>query len=307
MQVDAIKLFCDVAQHRSISRGAELNGVTQSAASQRIMSLERELGVQLIDRTKRPLQLTHSGELYHRGCRRILDHYERLRQQVARAHAPLRGDVVVSAIYSSGIDLMKQVQAEFADVCPEAQVQIDYVHPDQVYDRVRTDQCHLGILSYPDRWRGLASVLMRKEMMVLACRAEHPLAEREEIHAEELVNQPLVMFDANLPINRRIRSYLRRHGVRARVVQTFDNIDTIKSYAAETDAVAILPLRTVRREAQQGILSVVRLEPTLTRPLAVVYRRGRQLPPLVRTFMQYLLDHQPPALDLKDVSITTVS
>src|ERR1041385_2165242 len=85
MQLDVLQLYCDVAQHRSVSRAAELHGVTQSAASQRIQALERELGVQLIDRSTRPLSLPAAGELYSRGCRRIIDAYDKLKERVTAA------------------------------------------------------------------------------------------------------------------------------------------------------------------------------------------------------------------------------
>ena len=76
MSLATIKLFCDVAQHGNFSKGAELHGITQSAASQRIRGLEDDLGVELIDRSTRPCGLTHVGKVYYEGCREILDRYD---------------------------------------------------------------------------------------------------------------------------------------------------------------------------------------------------------------------------------------
>src|ERR1051325_1033651 len=137
MQLDAARLFCEVAQHRSVSRAAELHGVTQSAASQRLQALEKEIGARLIDRSTRPLSLTAAGELYFRGCRRILASYESLKRRVASAGnghpgAPgtddpgLRGEVTIAAIYSSGIDLLNQVKAAFERERPRATISITY-------------------------------------------------------------------------------------------------------------------------------------------------------------------------------------
>ncbi|MBI1374839.1 MAG: LysR family transcriptional regulator [Phycisphaera sp.] len=293
MLFDAIRLFCDVAQHRSVSKGAEAHGVTQSAASQRIQVLEKQLGVRLIDRSKRPLQLTPAGELYHQGCRRILEEYERLKHQVTgAAEDTLRGEVTVAAIYSAGIDLLSQVKADFEATHPFATVSIKYEQPDGVYDRVSHEQCDLGILSYPERWRDLIATPLREEIMTVVVRAGHELAGRASIDASELTDHEMVGFDTTLPIARRIKAYLREHQSTPEIVNQFDNVDTIKSYVRETDAVAILPDRTVRREVSAGVLASIRLEPTLTRPLAVVYPRNREPGPLTKAFIEYLLKHR---------------
>ncbi len=299
MQIDAIRLFCDVAQHRSISKAAELSGVTQSAASQRIMALEKELAVQLIDRSKRPLQLTAAGDVFHRGCRKIIQQYEQLKLQVTGAaegtNDELRGEVTIAAIYSAGIDLMNQVIANWEAEHPRTHVRITYLQPDAVYDGVRHEQYDLGILSYPERWRGMVSVPLREEVMAVVVRAGHELAGREVVEAPELADHEMVMFDPSLPIARRLRVYLREHcgGEMPPVVSQFDNIDTIKTFIAQADAVAILPERTVLREVQAGVLAAVPLTPRLLRPLGIVYARQREQSGLVRSFIEYLLKNQP--------------
>jgi DNA-binding transcriptional LysR family regulator len=293
MQTDVMKLFCDVAQHHSVSRAAVISGVTQSAASQRIMALEKELSVQLIDRTKRPLQLTAAGEIYFRGCRKLLEAYEKLTRQITQPAEVVRGELRIAAIYSAGIDLLNQVQAKFEEDYPHARVLISYLHPDEVYHRVRNDQCDMGILSFAQRWRDMMATPLRDEVMVLVCPTSHPLAHYETISPSELSGYEMVMFDANLPVHRRIKAYLRRHGVAVQIEHTFDNIDTIKTYIAQTQTVAILPHRTVQREVEQGLLAAVELRPALTRPISVVVHRGRDLPPLVSSFINYLLKHQP--------------
>lgn len=291
MQLDAIELFCDVAAHRSFSRAADVHGVTQSAASQRIMTLERELGVQLIDRSKRPLQLTPSGETFHHGCRQILDNYARLRRQLLNpSRDGVTGNVRVAAIYSAGIDLLNQAAQSFEAGHPGCKVELQYHQPVGVYDRVRADQVDMGIISYPDRWREVASRPLREETMVVVCRPDHPLADRTQVRPEDLADQPLVSFESSLPIHRRIMAYLRSHGITPHIAHSFDNIDTIKVYLAHSDEAAILPDRTVAREVNQGTLAAAPLLPTLVRPLAIVHNRQRQLTPAVQAFIEHLTD-----------------
>lgn len=293
MQIDMIQLFCDVAQHRSVSRAAQAHGVTQSAVSQRIMSLERELGVQLIDRSKRPLQLTDAGETYYHGCRQILDDYARLTQRIASPNAMQRGTIHVAAIYSVGIDLLKKAVEAFETDYPKVSIEVQYHQPDEVNDCVLNEKVDFGIISYPQQWRGLTALPLRDEEMAVVCQPGHEIANRREVHASDLAELPLVMFESSLPIGRRILAYLREHGVQPNVAHTFDNIDTIKVYLQHSNEVAILPRRTVQREVAAGTLAAVALRPLLVRPLAVVHHRQRRLTPVAQTFIDFLLALSP--------------
>ncbi|MBS1116916.1 MAG: cmpR, partial [candidate division NC10 bacterium] len=83
MNLDTLKLYCDIARLRSFSQGAALNRVSQSAASQAIQQLEADLEVLLIDRSKRPFMLTPEGQRFYDGSRDLLDGFEKLRATVA--------------------------------------------------------------------------------------------------------------------------------------------------------------------------------------------------------------------------------
>jgi len=275
MHVDVIELFCDIASERSISAGARMHGITQSAASQRIMALERELETRLIDRGTRPLRLTAAGELYRQGARDILDRYEQLKQCIARPGPAIQGQVRVAAIYSAGIDLLNSVAQRFEADHPGVRVHVDYLQPSRIVDRVRESRVDFGILSYPQKWRDLVAQPLRQETMVVVCRAGHALAKREVLSPADLVEQPIVGFDSSLPVASQIASYLRRNGGNSDLSHSFDNIDTIKAYVGHSHEVAILPRRAVAREVEDGSLAAIRLEPCLSRPVAIVSSPNR--------------------------------
>ncbi len=299
MQLDAIQLFCDVAHHRSVSKGAELHGVTQSAASQRIRELERQIGTRLIDRSVRPLGLTAGGAVFYEGCCDMLRRFESLTSQVAKVGARdlVEGQVRVDAIYSAGIGLLNHLRAEFETQHPRVHITIEYKHPDDVYEAVRRHDCDLGILSYPRRWPGVAVVPLRDEPMAVISAPGHPLAARAVLMPADLDGLPMVAFEQELPAGRQVRRYLKEHGAAPRIETSFDNVDTIKAAVAVTDQIAIVPERTVQREVAAGQLACVRLEPTLLRPIGIIYRRGRggqALGPGPEAFIAFLKKHAGP-------------
>jgi DNA-binding transcriptional LysR family regulator len=295
MPLATIKIFCDVAQHGSFSRGAEANGITQSAASQRIRGLEEELGVELIDRSTRPCGLTGPGRVYYEGCREILERYERLEREVSGGTLPIRGRIDIASIYSADVAHLNEIRESFQAAHPQVRIHIHYLQPHGVRDWVRSEKCDFGILSYPDRWPDLAHIPLRNEEMVAVFRAGHRLSARSLLEPTDLADERLIGFDANLRISREIRSYLKRHGVQPTVETSFDNIDTIKAAVAETDGVGILPQRTVRVEVARGVLATAELRPGLARPLAIVHRRDRTLSPHGEMLVRYLREHDLPA------------
>src|ERR1700730_8972214 len=103
MQFESLKVFCDVARYRSFSQAAAANSVSQSAASQVVSQLEKRMGVLLINRSTRPLQLTPLGKAYYDGCQGLVEQYLQLEASVRNAESQLAASVQVAAIYSVGL------------------------------------------------------------------------------------------------------------------------------------------------------------------------------------------------------------
>src|ERR1700676_2608555 len=137
MQIESLKVFCDVARHRSFSQPAQVHNVTQSAASQVVSQLEKRMGVQLVDRSTRPLQLTPLGQTYYEGCRTLLEQYMELEASIRTAQAQQARAVRVAAIYSVGLSDMGQYVQRFEAEHPDVRVHLEYLHPDRVYEKVR--------------------------------------------------------------------------------------------------------------------------------------------------------------------------
>lgn len=305
--LQTLRLFVEVASRRSFSEAAEFQGVTQSAASQRIRQLEKRLGVTLIDRAVRPLALTPAGEVFLEGCRDIIDRFDTLEQRVSRLRPPVEGYVRVDAIYSAGIGLLNHLKERFEREQPRVSVSVEYKPVDEVYEAVRARRCDAGIVSYPASSRDIGLIPLRDEVMAVVCGPGHPLAGRDRIEAKELADHELITFEPSLPVGRRVRRYLRENGVTPRIANSFDNIDTLKNAVALTDGLSILPTRTVLREVAAGSLAVVGLSPQLLRPIGVIYpRRGRRqndagpLSPAAQAFCDFLYEHAGPTVELVD-------
>lgn len=291
MQLESLKIFCDVIRHRSFSHAAELHDITQSAVSQIVSQLEKRMNVKLIDRSTRPLQLTPLGSTYYDGCKVLLEQYDALEARIRSAEVEISGTVMVAAIYSVGLSDMEQYTRRFQAELPKTQVHIDYLHPDRVYERVTDGTADLGLVSFPRKAANLASVNWREEEMVLACSPKHPLASRLAVAMHDIEGLAYVHFDKNLNVRRRVDKFLREQGVSVDVVAEFDSIENIKQAVSIGAGVAILPEPTIRREVKARTLTAVRLfECRFVRPLAIIHRRGNRLSAAAKRFMELLLE-----------------
>jgi DNA-binding transcriptional LysR family regulator len=273
-----------------MSKGAEHCGVSQSAASQHVQEVEKRLGVILLDRSKRPLELTPAGRLYQEFCREILRREEEFTLSLESLKGAVEGTVRVVSIYSTGLSEMSRLREEFAVKYPTAQLHVEYMRPDKIYDAVRKDTADLGLVSYPESSREIAAIPWREEEMHVALPPSHPFATREEIYPLDLTGQDFIGFDEDLRIRRELDRFLRAHGVDVNVVMQFDNIQMIKEAVALGSGISLLPARTMQAEIEQGRLVAVKLHaPDLVRPVGIVHRKRKKFNSATRALLGMLV------------------
>src|SRR5258708_680119 len=129
MDLDRLKLFRDVAHSRSISKGAALNDISQSAVSQYLQELEGQMGMTLLDRGSRPLTVTEAGKLYLEMCRDILNRRDEFQVALDLLKGQVEGTVRVASIYSVGLSELSRLETEFLRRYPQPPIEVQYLPP----------------------------------------------------------------------------------------------------------------------------------------------------------------------------------
>ncbi|HTB12759.1 MAG TPA: LysR family transcriptional regulator [Bryobacteraceae bacterium] len=292
MAHESLKLFRDIAQTRSFSRGAALNSVSQSAASQQIQELEQDLGIELFDRSTRPLVVTAAGHLYSDFCRDVLRRREEFNVALDRMKQEVEGTVRVASIYSVGLSEMVQLEQEFGRRLPEAKLEVEYLRPEKVYWSVLSDSADLGLVSYPEPSREITVIPWRQEEMVVAASPYHPLAQQGGTLApSDLQAVDFIGFDDDLPIARDIDRFLAGQGIKVNTTLHFDNIQMIKEAVAHRVGVSIMPARIMKDEIAQGRLVAIPIAaPELYRPLGIIHRKKKRFYPVAQAFLELLCE-----------------
>ncbi len=272
------KLFRDVAHSRSLSKAAQLNKMSQPAATQRIREMERRVGAELLDRTTRPVGLTPAGKLFASLCRDVVRVEDDFIAGLADMEHSAEGTVRVASIYSIGLSEMGGLRDEFLRLHPDGHLHVELLRPNKVYEAVLEDRADLGFISYPEHKRELAIIPWRDERMTVAVYPGHPLAGRAAIQPQDLQGQDFVAFDEEVIIRRELDKFFRENGVAVEITASLDNIQSIKEAVAKGAGISILPERAMREEiADKRLVSIPLAAPNLRRPVAVIHRKKKKL------------------------------
>jgi DNA-binding transcriptional LysR family regulator len=289
MQIESLKIYCDLAETESFTKAAQINGVTQSAVSQQISSLERQFKSLLIERSKKKFRLTREGEVLYDYSKKIIAMYESLHSRLQEIKDIISGNIRVTTVYSIGLHDLPPYIKKFMKAYPTVNVHVEYRRANEVYDDVLSNGVDLGLVAYPAKDSRLDIVALRKDPLVLICHPQHPLATLKSVTFQALAGLKFVNFEVDIPTRKALDRMFREHGIQVENVMEFDNIETVKR-AVEIDAgVSIVPETTVRQEIHKQTLAAVPFdEADVDRTLAVIYKKNKVLSPAMKLFIGML-------------------
>jgi LysR family transcriptional regulator, transcriptional activator of the cysJI operon len=289
MQIESLKVFCDLAETESFTKAAQINNITQSAVSQQISSLERHFKSLLIERSKKRFRLTREGQVLYEYSKQILNTFDSMTNRLQEIKDIVSGTIRVATIYSIGLHDLPPYLKKFLKTYPTVNVHVEYRRSNQVYEDVLSNIVDLGLVAYPGKDAKLEVVPLRKDMLVLIAHPHHPLAKSKTVKLRDLSGQKFIGFEPDIPTRRAIDKILKDEDVNVNVVMEFDNIETVKR-AVEIDAgVAIVPIGTVTQEVSKNTLAAITMEDAqFYRPLAAIYKKNKVLSPAIKQFINVL-------------------
>lgn len=286
MNLDSAKIFCDLVELKNFSRTAELHGISQSAVSQQIAQLEMVHNVQLINRKKRPLELTVSGQAFYSACKDLLERYDQLNHQLAML-TKTSCRVNLASIFSIGMHTLQPYIKEFMKIYPDVNLSVEYLDAKDIYTRLLRGNLDMGVVALPKRDRNTIVYSFENEKLILVCSPSHAFSSNSEIDIHRLQGEKFIAFSENVPTRHHIDRILKRYGIDVQIVMEFDNIETIKRAIEIKSGVSILPQSSIQTEVQGKTLCAVEFSnENFYRPTGIVIRKDHQL----NKAAQYLLE-----------------
>jgi DNA-binding transcriptional LysR family regulator len=293
MQIETLKVFCDLVESRSFSRAAVRNFITQSAVSQQVKSMEARFETQLLHRDGKSVTPTPAGRIFYERSREILDSFDRMQLEIKSVGQDMAGSVRVAAIYSVGLHEMSIVVKNFLRIYPKVNLHVEYSQRDRVYEDCLNGAIDLGIVPWPEPRKGLRIISLPPDKLVLACAPDHPFAKRHHIDIHKIHGQNFVAFAKGMSSRRALDQIFEDNGIQVNIVMEFDNLETIKRSVEIGAGISIVPLPSIQKEAQSGTLMQIHFtDQSFYRQLAIIVRSKQSLSAAARKFIELMQNPQ---------------
>jgi DNA-binding transcriptional LysR family regulator len=284
MDLRHLRYFVAVAEERHFGRAAERLHMAQPPLSQQIRQLESELGVELLRRTTRRVELTEAGRAYLDRARAILAEVDAAAHLARRVASGSVGHLTIGCVGSATYSLLPALSRTLSTELPGVDFFFrgEMLVPDLV-EALRSGTIDVALLRPPIADRSLAVHTLRRDRLVVAVPVDHPLARRSRLRTADLAEVELIVHSAD----RRSVMYdvvlrvLRDAGVEPRIRHEVGETSTLLTLVAGGLGVAIVP-EPVTALALDGIVYLPLIGTDARVELAAAHRAERDEPHLRR-------------------------
>jgi len=292
MNLDYLRTYLEVIKSGSFSEVARKLSISQPTVSFQIQKLERDLGVRLIDRSKKTIIMTEAGkrllrfaEFVEEERARLLDDVEQLREEVA-------GDLVITASTVPGEFLIPAILSEFKAQHPAVGIQVavsDYL---TVINDVQNGAYEVGFCGAMPEGQDLESFKIAEDEIVLIVFPEHPFANRPEVSPMEVVGEPLIFREETSGTQRSVESQLLEAGFNLGQGAPKLILGTTQAVVSAVEAkagIAFVSSLAIKKSCALGLVKVVEVEGLrLRRDFFCIYREERIVSRLLGEFVAFV-------------------
>jgi len=288
MELRHLRYFVAVAEELHFGRGAARLRVAQPALSQQIKQLERELGVELLARTKRRVTLTEPGRLFLVEARRTLAQAAGAADVARRAAAGAAGRLRVAYVDIALWGVLPAVLRAYRERHPRVALTLVERMPARQLAALRTGELDVGIGPPPPPAGPFGSEPVSDDRVVVALPADHPLAARDSVALGELATEPWVMVPTRVPsrLGNLVLMACARAGFTPRVAQEARQLNTLVALVSAGLGVTLAP-SAAERVPRAGVAFRPLRDMDLRLPLVAAWHRA-DARPTVASFLEVL-------------------
>jgi LysR family carnitine catabolism transcriptional activator len=288
MDIKHFRAFEAVARHLHFTKAAEELRVTQPTLSLLIQQLEYSVGVKLLVRSTRQVELTEMGAEFLPFVRNIVNDLEGALSHMSDLSSLKRGKVDVAAFPSVSANQLPSLIVEFRRLHPDIRVKVHDGIWETVIDKVRDGLADFAIASYPEEISGLQFKQMYEDEMILIASPDHPLAVNAEVCWKDIAAEEIVMLSKNTGVRRSIDKALAYHRIVPNAILEPALIQTAAAFVAAGAGLGIILSSYLDVIDTSNIIPIKLKGPVIRRPVGVITRDDRQLTPAAAVLMEMI-------------------
>jgi LysR family hydrogen peroxide-inducible transcriptional activator len=276
LKLKDLRYLVAVADTRHFGRAAERSFVSQPTLSAQLKKLEDYLGVQLIERAPKRVQLTAAGEEIVERARRILEAGEEI-VELARGHRdPLAGRLRLALLPTIGPYLLPNVAGKLRKQMPRLELMLYEYQTDPMLEKLHSGEIDVGILALPVQMEGLDSQELYKEPFTVAMPANHRLAQRSSIRVSDLEHETLLLLEDGHCLRDQALEICSGTGMHEKQDFRATSLETLRQMVASGVGITLLPELAGRGAYGQARGVAIRpfVKPVPTRTVGAVWRKS---------------------------------
>ena len=298
MELRRLEYFLDLSRTGNYSETAERMYTTQGNVSKQIAALEKELGVLLVDRSKRKIRLTEAGEVLLPYAEQLIQTEAKMRDVLHRLRSEKEAMLRIGALPSFAQYGVAELLAVFQSEHPEIQIEINECEKTSLLQRLQ-EECYEVIYTrlLDETWQKSSQyekIVVERDHFAAVLPLQQPLCRKKteagsKIDLKELKNEKFILLDEKTELFKSVYQLCINAGFSPQVVHKSVRIDTILGMAAAGMGVSILMEKSIPKELRSRV-RILPLECTVESELAFVRRNG-QMGEALRKFWRFLEIH----------------
>jgi len=286
-----LRTFKTVADLTSFSAAAQRLKLSQPSVSYQVKELEETLGLPLLDRLGKRVQLTEAGNVLYNYARRMLDVLDEATVVIEEMRGIQRGTLRVGASTTVGIYLLPAALGAFKKLHPGLVISLEIGTRARVQDQVLRNELDLAVVGPALKDPELAIIPFLSDELAVVAPAGHPLAGRRGLTLKDLADQPFIMREASSGSRLSLEKAARKAGAKLRVAMELGSNGAIKHAVESGLGLAVISRYATALEFSSGRLVELDVRGfPIRRDWHIVHLRRRKLPASVHAFIDFLKD-----------------
>ncbi|MCA1867946.1 LysR family transcriptional regulator [Agrobacterium genomosp. 3] len=276
MEVRQLRYFVEVVRQKNFSRAAGILNIAQPPLSRQIQQLEEELGVTLIDRTTRPLNLTEAGRFFYQNAVQILSRLDHIRDQTRKIGGSKRERFIIgcvaSTLYSGTPDLVRRMRKKW----PDLDIDIKEMMSTEQIAALKENRIDLGFGRVRFNDPEVERLTLREERLVVAIPMEHPkTSSSDPMPLSELEGEPFIVYPSALrpSFADEILNLLAEFSITPSSIEEVREIQAALGMVAAGAGLCIVPASSQRQRPDDVFYRMIE-EKQATSPVIMSYRRA---------------------------------
>jgi DNA-binding transcriptional LysR family regulator len=289
MDTQVLTAFVTVAERASFSAAAEQLGLTQSAISKRIASLEMQITQPLFDRVNRRVELTEAGIALLPRAKRILQEVHDTQRFMADLRGQVSGQLRIATSHHIGLHRLPTVLKKFTQQYPDVHLQLHFIDSEQAKDAILHGEFDLALVTLSeailnDDIEAIQHHRLWQDPLCFVANTEHPLSLRKRTQLVDLASYPAILPDINTYTTQLIQQLFDKEKQTLTISMTTNHLDAIKMMISVGLGWSVLPETLVTKGLTRLPISKIKL----TRQLGCIFHRERTLSNAARAMLQLL-------------------